>query len=313
MSTQTEERTLYRATRRARVVVKVVDKTYDLAGFWTGATLSGSSRQAMRQLTVSFINTNNGRRPQLELRDLNGSEARFYDGNDELFRGVVVNYTEDEEGGISFSAYDYNWYLERNQTSAKFSNQTAAQIIRKLCRDFDVPVGEIDDTGHRLKKLIFQGKSLYEIMIIALTETEKKTGKTYRLFNDKGRVSLVERKKNVTWMVVDPGRNLETLSYSHSIEDTATRVRVYNDTYEKYGEATDADGRKKWGLLQTVESDNEAKTTSELRELARQLLRDQRGESSELTFTALGIKGAFSNTGIAVRSRMTRAHGGITS
>ena len=299
---------LYRASRRMRVIYYDGETAKDLDGFWRSISMNGSTRSPTRELNVDIVNTYDGRKPIIEFQ--HGKEIRVYDHNTELFRGVVVEFTADETGNVSVKAYDYNWYLEKNSDSIKFKNEKASDIIRKLCKKFEIPTGEIADTGHKLKKMIFQGKTLYEIIITALTETEKKTGETYRLFSKQGKLHLQKRTETFNWTVIEERRNLLSASYKQSIENVVTQVKLENDQEEEFAIATRERGVNDYGMLQHYENNNEAKTKGELEELARQILRNNQMIERDISVTALGIWGIEAGTGVAIREIMTGAYGG---
>ncbi|RSL29102.1 hypothetical protein D7Z54_33095, partial [Salibacterium salarium] len=154
----------------------------DITPIVTGVTWSGDVEDSCRSLDVSLSNTRDKRTRTIGIRI--GGEVRFYVGEDEVFRGVVFSDDIDVAGSHSFTAYDTNIYLTKNADSRKFKKQRASDIVKRLCDDFAIPYGVIEDTGYVIPKLYFTKEtSLWDMIKTAITETEKETGVRYSVRN----------------------------------------------------------------------------------------------------------------------------------
>src|SRR5690606_19265406 len=116
--------------------------------------------------------------------------------------------------------------LTKNSDTVRFIKKTATQIVSELCGKFGIATGKLANTAHVIPKLIIRGKTLYEIIVTALTVTQKATGKRYRLRNVSGKLELVEVTEQVKRLVIENGRNIIDASFSESIDDVRTKVKL---------------------------------------------------------------------------------------
>ncbi|MGM0846886.1 MAG: XkdQ/YqbQ family protein [Bacillota bacterium] len=199
-------------------------KTYYLNQLVKSATWSGDISNGVRKLELSLINTNDGK---LEMVPFNlGKMITFSNFDKEVFRGFIFSKTADSSGSVFLTCYDANIYLTKNTETRKFVNMTASEIIEQLCKDFKIPYGNIAKTDHVMPKLIFRDKSLWEMMITALTETSKATNKKYYIGNKGGKLEVYLRSEQITQYVIENGVNLLSTSYTQSIEDLVTQVKI---------------------------------------------------------------------------------------
>ncbi len=233
--------------------------------------------QAARRADIVINNTKDGITPLTTFEE--GRELSVYDDDGtELLRGITFSQTINSRGRTQLTVYDENTYLTKNSDTRKFVNVKASDIIRRLCNDFDVPIGNISDTGYVIPKMILREMTIWEMMITALTETRKQTGRRFYVYSEGGRLHVAERKEKVAVLAIERGTNLLYASYYRSIEELRNRVKVY---------AGSEDGAKsvtvrsqslidRYGLMQHVETIEEDATESALRQRANELL-EQRG------------------------------------
>lgn len=272
---------------------------------WTGETT-----QAARQIDVSFLNTTDG-----DLRKITvevGKEVRFYVSGSEVFRGIVFKNEVSSDGSTTFTAYDYNHYLTKNKDSLKFKSKKASDIIRYICKKYGIKYGSIADTKYVFPKLIFRNQTLYDIIITALTETRKKTGKRYYLANDKGSLVLREVKAQVSRLQIKSGANLLSASQSKSIEDLRNSVRVTGkDGEESKGVTVQSkDSIKKYGLMQEKTHESE-KTTKQLRPIALALLKELNEVDTECSVDAIGSPSITAGKMVQVSEKISGLSGGF--
>lgn len=274
----------------------------------TSVRWSGDVSLPYRTLNVTLANSNGGatRLVAVEL----GNEIRLYnnDNGAELFRGVVFAHDIDQSGRMNVTAYDENYYLTRNTDTKRFANMTAGAIIRQLCRDFGISAGNIAETSFVISKLILRDRTLWDMMIIALTETRKQNGRRFFVYADNGKLNVVERKgKVVNWLLAD-GINILSASYSQSIEDMKTQVKVLGGDPDKNPlVATVKDDAliAKYGLMQHLENADRDLKASELQQLARQLLADLAKITDVANVEALGNVEVTAGTAVYVKETMT--------
>ncbi|WP_405390507.1 NlpC/P60 family protein [Peribacillus simplex] len=241
-----------------------------------------------------------------------GKEIRLYNNSKEIFRGVVFSTQIESKGSFSFTAWDYNYYLTKNTDSIKFVKDKASEIIKTICKRYDIPYGHIDDTGYVIPKLILRGKTLYDMITIALTETRKKTGKVFLLGNEGGKLVLRERQTQVKRLIIQDGANLLSASYSESIEDLRNSVRITGKTGEESKGVTVSDSAsvKKYGLMREKEHESE-KTDSQLKPIANALLKELNKVEKDSSVEAIGDDSIIAGRMVQVSEKMTGISGGF--
>jgi hypothetical protein len=273
---------------------------------------SGDVMQAARKLTVQVSNTSDLRKPLIAFQK--GAELRLVeDGKKELFRGVLFADSMDSGGQMTLTAYDENIYLTKNKDTKIFRGQTAAAIIKKLCNEFSIPLGEVHDTKFVIPKLVFRDKTLFEMMLTALTESEKQNGERFFLSSKEGKLQLLARKQQKKKWVLENGVNLLTASYSQSIEETRTQVKIAGgDEKKKELSAVAKDGEviKLYGVMQHLEKPGQNMTKSQMEQRAKQLLKDLAMIKDEARIECLGIPDVIAGSCIYVKEELTGIVGG---
>lgn len=273
-------------------------------------TWSGDITQAYRKLEVSITNTIDGTAQAISIEL--GKELRLLDGDSELFRGVIFQHNIDAKGKMSITAYDENIYLTKNTDSRKFSAMTASAIIRELCTHFQIPVGEIADTEYVIPKLILRDKTVWDMIVTALTETRKQTGRRFLLSAREGAVQLTERGSKITDWVLEDTTNLLSASYSQSIEELRTQIKVIGGDEEKNPiESLVASEEliQAFGTMQHLERAQSDINPSEIAQLAAQLAQEHGKIKDDATVEAIGNLEVISGTAVYVKDSLTRIVG----
>ncbi|WP_448011799.1 XkdQ/YqbQ family protein [Bacillus altitudinis] len=262
-------------------------------------TLQGQRYQAPRSIQANII-TKQG--SQTYYRVSEGDTVLFKWKGKELFRGIVFSRTP-VEGKLTFTAYDMLQYLVKNQDVYVFSNQRADQILRRIGADFQIPMTSITNTGHVMKSLVFKNDtSLYDIILKALKETKRQTGRNYQIYSVKGKMGLRAWPDPEDVWVIESGVNLIGYQYSTSIEETATRVKMRTSVDEqgknkKKGSKSDIvvieqdkAGQSQYGILQHVETVTGQINQPQLQKRAKVRLAEKKGVKQEVkSIQALGI------------------------
>lgn len=267
---------------------------------------SGDIKQAYRSLTVEISNTLDGIKQIINIEQ--GRQLRFIYEDNLLFTGIIFSTNIDNNGQMSITAYDENIYLTKNIDTRIFRKLTATAIIKRICNDFEMLQGDIVETGFIIPKLILRDKTLYDMMITALTETEKHTGRRFILFSKEGKLNLLERKEQTVKWVLENGINILSANYSQSIEDLKTQVKVIGGDIEKNPVITTVKNdslSEQFGIMQHLESVNSDMTKSQINQLAKQLLEDLGIISDEAGIECLGIIDVISGVSVYVRESMT--------
>ena len=282
----------------------------DITEFVKSVTWSGHSNVFDRQLDVSILNTKDGRKPAFKITE--GHTLTFKWNNVVLFVGIIFAYDVDINGNMSLTCYDANIYLSKSHDIRQFKNRKASDIIRQLANDFGIPIGTIADTGYVIPLLILRNKSLYEMILITLTLTRKQTGKRFFIGNKDGKLTLTSPVDPVNRFVLKAGANVIDASYSLSIEDTKTQVKVTGGSKKKPITAVAKNDalRKRYGVMQHVEEMDEKATASQVKQQAATLLKEMAVINDQAIVDALGIPEVITGSAVYVVEPMTGLVGG---
>ncbi len=180
--------------------------------------------------------------------------------NENIFFGFVFNKKRDKDQLITVTAYDQLRYLKNKDTYC-YSNKTASDVIKMIANDFNLNLGQIEDTSFIIEKRRESDKTLFDIIQMALDLTLINTKKLYVLYDDFGKLCL----KNIESMKLDlivSENSAENFDYETSIDkNTYNQIKLsYDNKDEKKREiyiAKDTSNINRWGLLQYYESINE--------------------------------------------------------
>lgn len=289
--------------------ITVIYDGYDITSLVKSVEWSGHSEKPHRQLNLSLINTLNGRTQAVKFSQ--GKSIEFSNLGVRLFRGVVFSTNVNDRGELDLTAYDENIYLTKSVESRKFTNVKASDIARRLCSDFGIPVSTISDTGYVIPKLICRDKTLHEILLMALTLTEKHAGKRYFIWNTDGKFSLVAAADTKSKWLLENGSNITGATYSQSIEDTITQVKVIGGKNDAIVVTQKNAGLQKlYGITQIVEHMDEKSTKSQVDQRAKELLKERGVIDDQASVDALGIDEVVTGSAIYVKESMTEIIGG---
>ncbi|PFP30264.1 hypothetical protein COJ96_06010 [Bacillus sp. AFS073361] len=276
----------------------------------TGITWSGDVTEASRSCEISLNNTLNGTIKAVIVEV--GHKVRVKVDGEEIFRGIIFSTDMTSDGTMQISVRDYNHYLTKNTDSQKFVKMKASSIVKSICKKYDIDYGHIDDTGYVIPKLILRDKTLYDMIVIALTETRQKTGKVYLLSNEKGKLVLRERKKQVKRLIISDGSNILSANMTTSIDDMRNSVRYTGKSGEDAKGVTVSDSAsiKKYGLMRQKEHDGD-KSDAKLKPIAASLLKELNKVATESTVDSFGDPSVYAGTMVQVSEKMTGLSGGF--
>jgi hypothetical protein len=273
--------------------------------------ISGDASQAARKMALTLQGTSDGVTRLVTLEK--GCELRALSGSVEVFRGVIFSDAMDATGRLTLTAYDYNIYLTKNTDTRKFEKVTASTIIKTLCGAFGIPTGTIEDTGYVIPKMIFENKTLWDMMVMALTYTKKQTGVQYFIYSDAGKLCVGRFTKPTSRVVFEPGVNMTGVSRSTSIENVATQLRLYGTGKGNKAinvTVSDADLIKKYGIMQAFESPDETTTASAAAQKATALLNDMKTPSDDVKVECIDMDEVVAGSAIYLVAELVGATGG---
>ena len=194
-----------------------------------------------------------------------------------FFLGYIFKRSRTKTGKIKVTAYDQLRYL-KNKNTYVFKNKTASEIIKLLAADFNLQVGEIEDTVYKIVKRREDNKTLFDMILYALSETLYYTKKQFILYDDYGKLTLKEDEKLRIFDLILDDKSAEDYKYGTSIDsNTYNQIKLSRINKEKKVReifmVKDPFNIKSWGVLQYFESIDEKVTDAKAKEKVESLLK----------------------------------------
>ena len=184
-----------------------------------------------------------------------GDPCRFSVDGSPIFYGFV--FEKSRKGSnpkvIKVTAYDQLYYL-KNKDTYVYTDKTATEVIQMVADDFQLNLGSLEGTGHKIASRVEDNQTLFDIIQNALDETLKATGKMYVLFDDAGKLTLKALGSMKLGMVIDDetagdydykssiaSQTYDKIKLSYENKDTGKR-EIYI--------AQDGSHINQWGVLQ---------------------------------------------------------------
>lgn len=266
----------------------------------TNLQWSGDTGQAARKMQIEHLS---------DVRIPHGALITIFHNGTIFMQALEKKFTiSASSNNVQVDAYDFMFQLLNSTDSKVFRGKTAKQIVEDISTAAGIPVGYIEDTKHVFDFLPLNEKTLYDMCLIAITETTKATGKKYILKVQKGKICLFERTKQVHQFVLESSGNLTDATYSESIEALRNKIQLMGK--DKNGNsiistAQNADLVKKYGVLQEYTKHDQAATKAELDELAGQMLKDLSAVEKSASIEAVGVCGVESGDSVYVVEPVT--------
>ena len=277
-------------------------EVYDISQLKKGIKWGGNVREAARKLEIDLVSGRDYYLPKYQVPQ--GSVITLDNGVWEILRGVVFEKSKDTGGNYGIIAYDHAIYLLKSKHTLKISGMTATAFIKQLCSEFGVTVGDIVETGIVLVKLILREKTIYDMMVIALTETTKRNGKKYQIRMNQGKLNVVERGWQTKRWVITEGQNLISASYSENINDMKNKIVIVGDKDQVLATVSDEALIQQYGLLQELKKEGNIKT-GEAQTMAANTLKDLGRISREASIECLGLDDVEHGSSVEVVESLT--------
>lgn len=261
------------------LVKNQLDKTYDVTPI-VGSFSWDSYLSLTSALDMSVI-WNDTRFFPINPCEL-GDMALVMKDDQEVYRGILVNQSQNGRQPITYHANDFAWYLDKSKSVYQFNGVAADKAITRILSDFGLPIGTFAPMNARITKIYIQ-KSPAAIIDDILQQQEQQSGRKYSAEMVKGAISIVPTLDRViigtfqlseNTAAVDVLSNPLEASRSRSIEELKNRIKIITtgtDTYTMTAISEDADSISHYGLLESVEK-VDAADVAKSRQVAKILL-----------------------------------------
>lgn len=186
-----------------------------------------------------------------------GNAVRLDVGAVPVFFGFIFERSWSRDGQMKVTAYDQLRYL-KNTDSYNYEDKTAGEVIQMIAADFNLRVGELEDTGFRIQSRVEKDKALFDIILTAMDYTMIHTGKIFVLYDDVGKLTLKSVENMKLSLMID-GAAAQDYDYKVSIDsNTYNQIKLYRDNDESKNRdvymTKHTENVNKWGILQLSES-----------------------------------------------------------
>lgn len=276
------------------------EQGYDVTQLVEQVKWKGRKGSSSRTLAVTLIDDDGYKHARSGIDVEQGHQFIFsYDGT-ELFRGIIMSQTQSNQKKLQFTAYDNGIYLANNKDTFCYENKTASDVFRDCCTRFGLPMGEVASCSYKIPELTKSKTTAFDAIADALSLDFDATGIRHYVASSKGKLSLLTRRENILQWVIEVGQNITSYSYSRSIEDIKTRVKMVSKEGTTVAEKSNAELEKKIGIFQEIDQPDESLTTAQVNDLIESIMEEKGTPERTLSVEAMGIAEVISGIGVYI-------------
>ena len=276
------------------------EQGYDVSQLVEKISWKGRKGSSARTLSVTLIDDDGYKHARSEIDVEQGHQCLFSYNGTELFRGIIMKQTQSERKMLEFTAYDNGIYLANNKDTFTYENKTASEVFRDCCTRFGLPVGEVAKCSYKIPELTKSKTTAFDAIADALSLDFDATGIRHYVSSEKGKLNLLTRRENIMQWVIEVGQNLSTYSYTRSIEDIKTRVKMVSKEGTTIAEKSNSALEGKIGVFQEIDKPDESLTTAQVNDLIDSMLEEKSTPERTLSVEAVGIPEVISGIGVYI-------------
>lgn len=276
------------------------EQAYDITNLVEKVKWKGRKGSSSRSIDVTIIDDNGYKHARSGIDVEKGHQCLFsYDGS-ELFRGIIMSQTQTNRKRMRFTAYDNGIYLANNKDTFTYENKTASEIFKDVCTRFGLPYTEVSACTYQIPELTKARTTAFDAIIDALGLDFDATGVRHYIISEKGKLKLLTRRENIMQWVIEVGQNLSSYTYTKSVEDVKTRIKMLSDEGTVLAEEVNSSLEDKIGVMQDIERPDETLSTAQIKELCKSILDEKSTPERTLSIEAVGIPGVISGIGVFI-------------
>lgn len=276
------------------------EQGYDVTQLVEQVQWKGRKGSSSRTISVTLIDDDGYKHARSGIDVEQGVQCLFNYNGKELFRGIIMTQTQSNRKRLTFTAYDNGIYLANNKDTFTYENKTASEVFRDCCTRFGLPMGAVSACTYRIPELTKPKTTAFDAITDALSLDFDATGIRHYVASDKGKISLLTRRENIMQWVIEVGQNLATYSYTRSIEDIKTRVKMVSKEGTTLAEKSNSALEAKIGVFQEIEQPDESLTTAQINDLISSILDEKSAPERTLNVEAVGIPEVISGIGVYI-------------
>lgn len=204
--------------------------------------------------------------------------------NEEITRAIIAEESRSGRNPISYTGFDYAFYLNKSNMRIQFVKMRADQCIRKVLTEYGVPIGKIVPIPTVVNE-IYPNDKPSDIIREILEMAERKLGIKYLMEMRHGKLYIEKRKDLVVkayYQLYDNGfendvsKVISNPSRTRSISDMINSIQVVDSEDKLLLTKSDSKMMSRYGKLQKViqlDQDEKLSATqianNELKELSK--------------------------------------------
>lgn len=272
----------------------------DISSLVESVKWKGRKGSSSRTLTAELIDDDGYKHARSGIDVEQGWQCIFSYAGSELFRGIIMSQSQSNKKRMNITAYDCGIYLANNRDTFSYENKTATDIFNDCCSRFGLPVGSVASCTYVIPELTKPKTTPFDVICDALSLDFDATGIRHYVTSDKGSLSLITRRENIMQWVIEVGQNLETYSYSKSIENIKTKVKMISKEGTTVAEKSNSELEQRIGIFQEVDTPDESLTDAQVKSLIDSMLAEKGTPERTLTLDAAGITEVISGIGVFI-------------
>ena len=271
----------------------------DITDLLVSWTWSGDAASVCRQPTGEMVCEEDSGLPLPAL----GDRVAMEEAGERLFEGVVLlRSLGSEDKTLSFTAYDYGFYLQRNDGTFRFTGAPPEEITRLVCASREVPVAALPATGVPIRRK-FAGVGLSEIIRTAWSLAGERNGKVYAIRYTPAGLLVKERREDGAGLVLRGGSNLMDAATREDASRMVNSAAIYDRSGNLIRRTGDTESQRLYGVMERhIPSGEDAEAR------ARRVLEEGRLQRT-VTVNVLGDTSLLTGETVVVREERTGLSG----
>ncbi|AGX43948.1 XkdQ/YqbQ family protein [Clostridium saccharobutylicum] len=231
--------------------------TVEITNLCESIKISGSLTNVCRELDITMgygvFNTNISR------TDLSAGTLVWVTLDDEeIFRGKLIEDTLKTDDTLTFTAFDFAWYLKQDEVTFNFNGTTAEDATQSILDKVGVSSDYIYPTGIAINHLIAK-QSPYDAIMEMYTQVKKQTGEKFYLWMSGDKVMVTQFGGKIANTIIKPctqglsyaDGNLISFEYTETMANMVNRVEVYDNNNNKIDTVnSDSSVQNRYGIIQ---------------------------------------------------------------
>ena len=243
--------------------------------------------------------------PNNLLKLANGSIVSFHVNGVGFFFGYIFSIGTDMNENYQITAYDSLRYLKNSDIYNFEKGTTASGIFEKICKDYSIKYKVNVPTNYKPEPYQFTNKTLYSMIKRGMDLASINDKKRYFITDNFGTLTWDELSANKTNIQLGDGSLLTSYTYETSIDtDTYNQIKLYSETKKEnkidVWIVKDTNNIKRWGVLQLLKQVDDTLNSSQVRQMAEDLLSVKNRQTETLKLTGDGILELVCGKGVKV-------------